>query len=383
MIGTTAAPPAPPSAPVTAPLRPRWGVILGVWTAYWLLNSAQQNVLFSMSRGYPLPWWISLDLQMPLAYSWALATPGILWLARRFPFDRRAWPLSVLVHLVVSCAWVFLLDLGYAWHAANVLPLRPTPLLERAMGFFVSWVLSDGLLYWTMLSVSYAIEHYRRYRERELIASQLETQLLQADLQALKMQLHPHFLFNALHTIGSLVRTGDRDNAVRVVTGLGDLLRRVLEGATQQEVPLKQELDFIRNYLNIEQIRFRDRLTVAINVDPETLDAKVPHLILQPLVENAIRHGIAPHRAAGRVVVVARRVNDQLQLIVRDDGPGIGNGDGSTARPGIGLTNTRARLARLYGDDYELEVGNAEGGGLEARIAVPFQLAHAEWEGER
>lgn len=366
-----------------APTRTRWGLILGVWTAYWFLNAAQQYLGYSMSRGYAVPFWISLLLQAPLAYTWALATPGILWLGRRFPFDRRGWPLSIAVHLVVSCSFVFLLDLMYAWHAANVLPLRTMPLFARATQSFVSWVLVDGLLYWTLLSVSYAVEHYRRYRERELTAAQLEAQLAQADLQALKMQLHPHFLFNALHTIGSLVRTGDRDNAVRVVAGLGDLLRRVLDGGAQQEVPLKQELDFIRNYLEIEQIRFHDRLTVAITADPEVLDANVPHLILQPLVENAIRHGIAPHRAGGRVVVGARRVDDRVQLVVRDDGPGIGNGDGETARPGIGLSNTRARLARLYGDDYELEVSNAPGGGLEARIAVPFRLAPAEWAGER
>jgi signal transduction histidine kinase len=358
-------------------------VILGLWTAYGLLNAAQQNVLFSMNRGYPLPWWISLVLQMPLAYAWALATPGILWLGRRFPFDRQGWPLSVAVHLVVSCAWVFLLDLGYAWHATNVLPMRSMPLLERATGLFVSWILSDGLLYWTILSVSYAVEHYRRYRERELIASQLETQLVQADLQALKMQLHPHFLFNALHTIGALVRTGDRDNAVRVVAGLGDLLRRVLEGAAQQEVPLKQELEFVRNYLDIEQVRFRDRLKVAINAEPDVLDAKVPHLILHPLVENAIRHGIGPHVRAGCVIIGAQRLDDRLHLVVRDDGPGIGTSEGDTTRPGIGLSNTRARLTRLYGTDYEFEVANASEGGLEARIVLPFSLAPAEWEGHR
>jgi len=184
------------------------------------------------------------------------------------------------------------------------------------------------------------------------------------------------------------VRTGDRDTAIRVVAGLGDLLRRVLDGAAQQEVPLKQELEFIRNYLDIEQVRFRDRLKVAINADPDVLDAKVPHLILQPLVENAIRHGIAPHLSAGYLMVGARRVDDQLQLVVRDDGPGIRNGEGegeggtAAARPGIGLSNTRARLTRLYGADCELEVGNAPDGGLEARIVLPFRLAHAEWQGE-
>ncbi|HYU36892.1 MAG TPA: histidine kinase [Gemmatimonadales bacterium] len=366
----------------------RWGLIFAVWTGYGLLGAAQEHLSYAMSRGTPLPWGTALLMQMPLAYTWALATPVILWLGRRFPFERGRWPSSIAIHLAICLTFVFLLDLAYAFHISNVLPQppNPKPVFTRAVQFFVVWVLSDGLLYWTILSVSYAVEHHRRFRERELTASQLETQLVQADLQALKMQLHPHFLFNALHTIGSLVRTGDRDTAVRVVAGLGDLLRRVLDGAAQQEVPLKQELEFIRNYLDIEQVRFRDRLKVAINADPDVLDAKVPHLILQPLVENAIRHGIAPHLSAGYLMVGARRVDDQLQLVVRDDGPGIGNGDSeggvTTARPGIGLSNTRARLTRLYGADCELEVGNAPDGGLEARIVLPFRLAHAEWQGE-
>jgi len=346
----------------------------------------QEHISYAMSRGTPLPWSTSLLLQMPQAYAWALATPAILWLGRRFPFERGRWLTSVPIHLATCLIFVFVVDLIFAFQVTHFMPQPPNakPVLARAAQFFIVWILSDGLLYWTILSVSYAAEHHRRLRERELTASQLETQLVQADLQALKMQLHPHFLFNALHTIGSLVRTGDRDTAVRVVAGLGDLLRRVLDSATQQEVPLKQELDFIRTYLDIEQIRFRDRLKVAINADPDILDAKVPHLILQPLVENAIRHGIAPHASAGYLMVGARRVDDQLQLVVRDDGPGLGNGKkgADAARLGIGLSNTRARLTRLYGADGELEVGNAPDGGLEARIALPFRLAHAEWQGE-
>ncbi len=142
---------------------------------------------------------------MPQAYVWALATPGIVWLGRRFPLTRQRWPASVPVHLAVCLGFVFLLSLGFTFHVSNLLPQPPNarPLVDRAVRSFVVWVLSDGLLYWTILSVSYAVEHYRRFRERELVASQLETQLAQADLQALKMQLHPHFLFNALHTIAS------------------------------------------------------------------------------------------------------------------------------------------------------------------------------------
>jgi two-component system, LytTR family, sensor kinase len=372
----------PPSATPSARPAP-WGVIFGAWTVYGLLNAAQQHLLYEMSRGSQIAWSTSLLLQMPLAYTWALVTPSILWLGRRFPFEKGRWPLSSAVHVAVSLSFLFLLDLGYSYHVSNVLPpsATPMPVFRRAVQLFEGWVLSDWLLYWMVLSVGYAVEQLRRTRERELVASQLETQLVQADLQALKAQLHPHFLFNALHTIGSLVRTGDRENAVRVTAGLGDLLRRVLDGAGQQEVPLKQELDFIRNYLEIERIRFQDRLKVAITAAPDTLDARVPHLILQPLVENAIRHGIAPHLFAGLVVVGARRSGDRLCLSVRDDGPGVEAGD--AARPGVGLSNTRARLGRLYGRDYTLEVVNAPEGGLEARIELPFHLAAAEWEGER
>jgi signal transduction histidine kinase len=375
----------PAANPPTAPARrPRWGLILAVWTGYGLLNVAQQHLAYALNRGSTISWWTSLLLQMPLAYTWALATPGIQWLGRRFPFERGKWPLSVAVHVFVSLAFVFLLDVGYAYHSANVIPaVARAPLLRRAIQQFVWYVFSDGLLYWAILTVSYAAEHRRRFQEREITASQLRTQLAQAELQALKMQLHPHFLFNALHTVGSLVRTGDRDSAVRIVAGLGDLLRRILDGAAQQEVPLRQELDFIRNYLDIEQARFRDRLRVSIVAEPDVLDARVPHLILQPLVENAIRHGIAPHIGAGCLMVDARRIGDRLRLLVRDDGPGIEDSGSDTTRPGIGLSNTRARLERLYGADYRLEVENAVSGGLEARLEVPFRLVQTGKPPER
>ena len=359
-----------------------WGPILAAWTLYWLLNAAQVRITSSYSRAAPMPWSTALLLQYPLAALWALLTPGILWMGRRFPLDRRHWPLSVPVHVIASVAIVFGLDVLYAWHTSHIMnyPVE-RPVLLRALQLFEVWFIADGLLYWLVLSLGYTIEHQRRLRERDLAASELQTQLAQADLQALKMQLHPHFLFNALHTIGSLVRTGDRDTAVRVVAGLGDLLRRMLDDGSQQEVPLRQEIDFIRNYLAIEQVRFRDRLHVAINVDDAALDARVPHLILQPLVENAIRHGIGPHANAGRLTVAARRSGGDLHLLVRDDGPGIGDGNGT--RPGIGLANTRARLTRLYGKHFTLEVCNAVDGGLEARIELPFRPAAADWSGTR
>lgn len=380
--------PATATHAVVEPRRIPWGPIIAGWCLYGLFISTQ-SFISSTIRGASLHWWTSLLLQFPQAVVWALFTPVILWLGRRFPFERGQMARSAAVHLLVSCSFVFLLDLAYTWHSQNVLPPWPNmrPYMTRVIQLFVVWIVSDGMLYWMVLLISFGAERQRQLRERQLSAAQLETQLAQADLQALKMQLHPHFLFNALNTIGSLVRTGDRDNAVRVVAGLGDLLRRVLDGASRQEVPLKHELDFVRSYLAIEQARFRDRLRVAISVDDDTLDARVPHLILQPLVENAIRHGIAPRAAVGSLTIGARRIGDRLHLLVRDDGPGIdervadGNGDG--ARAGIGLANTRARLERLHGTNFTLEVCNAVDGGLEARIELPFELMPVDWEGER
>jgi len=364
-----------PQEPAAAPAAGRrppipWLPILGLWTVYGLLNTAQQHTLYLMNRGHNLPWTISLLLQMPLAYAWALATPGILWMGRTFPFRRDRWLRSGVVHLLASLALVFVLDVGYSWHAANVLPISMyRSLFSYGVRMFVSWALADGVLYWLVLAVAAAVESNRRSKEREVAAAQLETQLAQADLHSLKMQLQPHFLFNALNTIGSLVRTGDRDEAVRVVARLGDLLRGLLDGGNRQVVPLREELAFIRNYLEIEEARFRDRLRVTISVDDEVLDALVPHLILQPLVENAVKHGIAARRTAGHLVVTARRINDRLHLLVQDDGPGLGD----APRTGIGLSNTHARLSRLYGGDYELEMTNAPGGGFQSRIAVPLR----------
>jgi two-component sensor histidine kinase len=367
--------------PAGRPRLPRWALVVVIWTAFGVLLAGQQTIASTL-RGAPVPWWTAFFQWMPVALGWALATPAILWLGRRFPLRRGAWRRSALVHAAACCVLVFVLSLGYTLHVVHLIPPAgsPPPPFDRAVQVFVGWLLWDAILYWAVLSVSYVAEQQRRLRAQELRTSRLETQLVEAELEALKMQLQPHFLFNALHTIGSLVRAGDRDNAVRVVARLGDLLRRVLDGGRQQQVALARELEFVREYLDIERIRFRDRLTAEIAVEDGVADAAVPHLILQPLVENAIRHGIAPRAAGGRVAVCARRVGGRLELVVRDDGPGTGNGATGEGRPGLGLANTRARLTRLYGADATLDVGDAADGGLEVRVTLPFQPA---WAGAR
>jgi two-component system LytT family sensor kinase len=362
---------------------PPWRVILAAWTAWGLLWAAEVSVSSRMG-GRSIPFGTALMLQIPLAFLWALLTPGIIWLGRRMPpFGTPRWRRGVAVNLLSSMLVVFGTGVFFIANNRRIqgTPAEAPPLLLASVRSFVYWFSSDGLLYWAILAIDFGVRDYRESRERELRASQLEGQLSEARLQALKMQLHPHFLFNALHTIGQLIRTGQDARAIRVVAGLGDLLRRLLDSAATQEVPLKQELEFLRSYVDIEQARFTDRLNLVVTADPDTLDAQVPHLILQPLVENAIRHGIAPRVTAGRLLIGARRINGTLHLIVRDDGTGIPTQPGERESQGLGLANTSARLLQLYGPEASFEVVNVADGGVEAHIVVPYRLAAAEWQG--
>ncbi len=215
------------------------------------------------------------------------------------------------------------------------------------------------------------MDYHRRYRERELAASHLETELTQAQLEVLRMQLQPHFLFNTLHAISSLMHR-DVELADRMIARLGELLRATLDHAGAAEVSLQSELDFIAPYLEIEQARLGPRLQVRLDIDPETLDAAVPNLLLQPLVENAIRHGIAPQRGPGLIEIVSRRHNGRLQVRVCDTGAGLPNE--TPLKEGLGLGNTRARLEHLYGDAHVFRIAPAPSGpGVEVTLELPFR----------
>jgi two-component system, LytTR family, sensor kinase len=235
----------------------------------------------------------------------------------------------------------------------------------------LSRLLGDAFIYAAVLGVATTLGYHRRFRERELRAAQLEAQLALAQVQALKMQVHPHFLFNTLHAVTVLIRE-DPAAATRVVTRLGDLLRLTLSRATTAQVSFRRELEILTLYLEIERTRFHDRLEITYDVQPATLGALVPDLILQPLVENAIRHGVSPNAGTGRIDVRSRRDGDWLMLEIRDNGAGLA--EGRTRPDGIGLTTTRARLERLYGNRQELTLDNLAEGGCVARIRIPFQL---------
>jgi sensor histidine kinase YesM len=226
------------------------------------------------------------------------------------------------------------------------------------------------LIYWVIVSVSHAVGFYRKLNERELRTAELEQRLTQARLKALQMQLNPHFLFNTLHTISALVHQ-DVEVADQTIARLADLLRYALESTDEQEVSLAQELCFLQRYVEIEQTRFGDRLSFKTEIAPDVLEARVPNLVLQPLVENAIQHGIEPHIRPGEVLLTASRINGELHLSVQDNGGGLPSGQ--LHREGVGLSNTRIRLEHLYGGAQRFTLDNRAAGGLVVHIRIPFR----------
>jgi signal transduction histidine kinase len=308
-------------------------------------------------------------------FLWAFATPGILALARRFPLDGPRVGRTLLVHVAAGLSMGALMGavtLGLSVLAGTTIGPSGDLTVATAVRSTCIWACFGLLFYAATSSVGVAMDYQRKLREREVAASRLEAQLVEARLNALRMQLQPHFLFNALNTVSMLVRQGDASTAVRVVARLSDLLRYVLDGATGALVPLRTEVDFVARYLEIEQLRFGDRLDVRIDVDDDAADLPVPGLLLQPVVENAIRHGIAARAAAGCVTLDARILAGRLIIRLRDDGPGF-DGNGHPEGPGIGLRNTRARLRYLYGEAAELRTGSVDGRGAEVTIALPLR----------
>ena len=316
--------------------------------------------------------------QVALSFIWASSTPLIIWLSNRFRIEKQHWVTPVAVHIVagilialVQCA-VHGLILKATFHLGE--PLVFSQLLP-SFYFNIDKML---IVYWMIVFINHTYVYYQRFREREVRSAQLEAQLAQAQLQALKMQLHPHFLFNTLNAISSLMHT-DVEAADRMMARLSDLLRLTLDGAGKQMVTLKEEIDFLNHYLEIEQIRFEDRLTVRLDIPSETLDAQVPTLLLQPLVENAIKHGIAPHAAAGCVEVSAQRKNGTLYLQVKDNGSGFKNGGEQAFQQGLGISNTRARLEKLYGSSFHFDISNGATEGAVVRVSFPYQSAESEY----
>jgi two-component system LytT family sensor kinase len=339
-------------------------ISFGAWTV--IAGFAYLRVpLQAIAHGRALPPLRGILEPLIACWIWALFTPGILWMVKRYPFDRRSWARSSLVHLAAAAATVVIGGPPtYALAVLLDLPAHAPDLTAQILG--ESFI--DFFAYAALVVLGQALAYYRESAAQRLLASELEMRLLSARMEALEARMHPHFLFNALNTVSSLVRTGDAKAAIRAVARLGDLLRSLLldEG---QEIPLAQELEFVGRYLELEQARFGDRLSAHIEADPAVTAAFVPRLVLQPLVENALRHGIEPSPDPGRIEVRASRSGDMLELEVRDSGAG-----GASARPSThtGLANTRARLEQLYGDRQKLAL-SSDGKGTVARLVIPFR----------
>lgn len=343
----------------------RWGVILAIWTIVGLFY-ASRDFLMASVRGQPLPTPRELVPTMLDAYAWAVLTVPILWLSSRFRFRRDSWLRSLPVHLAAAVI-VATLVVWFNWNVARQIYTGWDHTFDRFLAGSLHWNMQWYLM---IVVIDHAVDYYRGFRDRQLHASRLETQLVNAQLQSLKMQLQPHFLFNTLHAISELVYE-DPDAADRMITRLGDLLRLSIDASVAQEISLQEELEFLRAYVEIEQTRFQDNLTVRMQIEPDTLDAQVPNLLLQPLVENAIRHGTAARTGAGEIMITAARENGTLRLVVKDNGKGL-----STERPvreGVGVGNTRARLQQLYGEAHRFELRNGSGGGVVATVEIPYR----------
>lgn len=318
----------------------------------------------------------------------ALLTPVILWLGSHFAIERKNWPRRVALHLLCSAVFsvLQLATVSAIFPRLGILPLFVQKTFRGTFpAFLVIGFHGNVMLYWTVLGIQAAFRYYHAYQERkqhalrlELHAAELKSQLVEAQLSALKMQLQPHFLFNTLNAIMVLVRQQKGRQAEEMLARLSDLLRCVLDDVEAQEVPLCRELEYLRLYLSIEEVRYQDRLRVDISADPAALDAAVPHMGLQPIVENAVRHGIGRSSAAGKIQIRAVRVNETLVIKVRDDGPGLPPASLSMGR-GIGLANTRARLQQLYGERASLTIENAVP--APARLCSSVGSRFAGWRG--
>lgn len=353
----------------------KWRVIAGGWTVLAILFGLR-TILNAPLYGKDI-FWPEVGLTLCGILTWLALTPAMFWLSRKFPLGRDRWGRSLLGHLV-GMAVVIPVDISLyvvldrwvfgAWHDSKGMPPDVGQYLARiVVGTFPLSV----FFYGAAVGLCHAFDYHDLVRDREKRALQLETRLAQAHVQVLRMQLQPHFLFNTLNAISALVHD-DPAAADRMITRLSDLLRLTLAHQGRQEIPLKEEIELLDAYVEIERMRFRDRLIVTQEIRPETLDALVPSLLLQPLVENAVRHGIQPRSGGGKIEISSELRDHRLRIGIQDDGRGLPNGK---FREGLGLANTRDRLATLYGPDHVFEIAPRDGGGVSVTIELPFKPA--------
>lgn len=358
--------------------------IFAFWTFLAILTAANRlvdpRILMRAGGQQAIPTSLPVAIAFFDSYVWAILTPLVFWLTSRLGFDRanrlRDGALLVAAGFLIA---ILVDTAGQAFRLWVLeIPSRRSPEVSPLLSVTRLWFVNDLITFVGVMAAGFARDFFLRYRMRQqetvqlqAHAAHLQAQLAEARLEALRMQLNPHFLFNTLHAVSTLVERDPR-GVRRMIARLSELLRHTLNSEGDQEIPLESELDFLRRYLEIMEIRFQGRLEVQRQIEPEVLSALVPNLILQPLVENAVKHGVGNKVGVGRIELRARREGDELVLGVRDDGPGLSGGTMPSSAGGVGLRNVRARLEELYGDDQGLTFHEADGGGLLAEIRLPF-----------
>jgi len=343
-------------------------VVFAVWT-FLAAFSASQTVLYLSQRGQPIVWADLLTGRFIDWYTCALFTPLFIWLGSHYPIDRQNWRITLPLTLAVTsvCVVIKYAALVPIEHALG-LNLRGSFGSELSRNFA-----NESMAFWAVIGIVHAFEFNRRYREREITAADLRARLSEAQLEALRSQIHPHFLFNTLHGISTLMHR-DVEAADRMLTRLSDLLRLTMQHRDRNEISLRDELALVEHYIEIMRIRFGDRLTVTHRIGSETLDALVPQFLLQPLVENALDHGIARTSGPGTIDISADTNDGKLEIAISDNGLHSSGAVGKK-KSGIGLANTRRRLEQLYGQSQSISLEKLPDRGTRVTVAIPFHRA--------
>jgi hypothetical protein len=353
---------------------PRWFWIALFWLGIGLFDATQ--TVFAMRAEGMHHYWASLFITLVLSWvPWAVATPVLLRLARRRSAQHwrepRFWVRHVLAYATTGAAcaaWVSLWEtLLNPWALTSV-----PPFWQLWKTKFFGGLLSFLILYAVILLVGYLVDSRERFAHQQTETARLNEQLSKAQLNALRRQIEPHFLFNTLNAIAGLIREERNDAAISMIAELSDFLRKVIDDSSRQEVPLGEELAFALKYLDIQKVRFAERLQVSVSVPNELFSARVPSFILQPMVENAVKHGVSKRAQGGAIRISALPCDKKITLRVYNDGPSLPNG-WEQSRSGIGLANVRTRLRSLYGESFELNIRNQAPSGVEVSISVPWQ----------
>jgi two-component system LytT family sensor kinase len=364
-----------------------WGFLIVLMVPLALLDTAHR-VIGSSAMGEPVPWERVLARDLAIWLTYLPFVGPVLFFANRFRLDeRRSLAQNALLHFVASMtfAYLHLAAVGFLTSQTGLgresvrtfgpVAASSVMFLPEFFHYMRTNFTLDFLAYWAIVGIFFAAHYYVQSRERAIAAARLEASLTTARLDALRSQLNPHFLFNTLNTISVLAMKGERDAVIGMLARLSDLLRISLDDSRPQEIPLAKELEFLDGYLEIQSIRFADRLTISRDVSHDTLRAVVPAMILQPIVENAIKHGIGAQCGPAHIAILAARENGMLRLRVSDCGPGFQ--PTSERSHGIGLANTEARLRQIYGPAQRIEYGRVIDGGASVTISIPFRTVEA------